>query len=105
MNMSESHSPQRLNTPGATACLGLCYCNSLSPPTAGDIHSIAITPDGSTIAVGDSERRIHLVDGATLALTSKGAWTHNGRVTALAFNPSGKVRPFVAVKRDAALLT
>lgn len=54
------------------------------------LRSIAIAPDGKTMAIGSSDNNIYLIDTATLTLrhTIKGA--HDNSVFALAYRQDGK---------------
>ena len=57
--------------------------------TFGAIHSLAFSPDGQWLAIGDSNGEIHLYqlpDARRLSICRK----HQGWVTSIAFSPDGK---------------
>lgn len=58
------------------------------PPPRNQVHALAFSPDGKTIAVGGSDALIQIIDipTAKIVRTLSG---HTGAITSLGFHPSG----------------
>jgi RNA polymerase sigma factor (sigma-70 family) len=54
------------------------------------VHTVAVSPDGKTVAAGDSDRTIHLWQAATGRELSP-VVGHQGAVSAIAFSPDSKI--------------
>lgn len=52
-------------------------------------NSVAFSPDGSKVAVGEKSRRVKVYDSSTASSVSGGGVAHTARVDAVAFDPSG----------------
>jgi len=61
------------------------------PVKAGNlIFSLALSPNGTTIAAGDSDNTVHLWDGAASAPPGPPLTGHSERVLSVAFSPDGQ---------------
>ena len=63
---------------------------SFDAPTSSIAYSVAISPDGTTVAAGDQDQTVHLWSIATGSLV-KTISGHTGAVFAIAFAPSGQL--------------
>lgn len=64
---------------------------SKSKVTRDPISAMALAPDGSTLAVGNSEGHVCVVDGGSLAVRSVEKGAHMIFVTTMAYNTDGSV--------------
>jgi WD40 repeat protein len=60
------------------------------PGSRGQIRSMAISPDGKTLVMGDAQSTIKILDIATRRITAS-LHQHTGEITALVFRPDGRM--------------
>jgi WD40 repeat protein len=59
-------------------------------PTRSPVSSVAYSPTGDFIAIGDNGRQVEVYERGTWAVKVQGIWVfHTSKITALAWSPSG----------------
>ncbi|CAE6428131.1 unnamed protein product [Rhizoctonia solani] len=59
-------------------------------PSAGCVHSVSFSPDGTRIATGSHDGKIRIWDSLSIQLLLDSSRSHMGYITSIAFSPDGK---------------
>ncbi|KAG8759721.1 hypothetical protein FRC11_001541 [Ceratobasidium sp. 423] len=59
-------------------------------PSAGCVHSVSFSPDGTRIATGSHDGKIRIWDSLSIHILLDSSKSHVGYITSIAFSPDGK---------------